>query len=469
MENNLYNNYGKLLSICNNEDDFSLFTKTLDIYIDINPDIDLRKMLSILLNGTKIFKYDLLNIFKDKHSDIFDKELLSYFFEPVSTYYSYTELLQQQYCNINRYEPSDLANTDENLLDYFKDEDIDSFFNQNVFSLIHIWNKKLFKKIEDKEILTDQHYLFVHKNIKDYLLENTNNTIIEKKIQSFFPEDIKEDIKDFKIKDFYTLYNKSIDEIFIENKQRDKIILESFFLKSHSGMIISNSKKANLDFLKRYPDWENELIQGQTLTEILLWSNLSYIKNFLDTSRIDNNSEKNNNLLSKNKYVKIIKNLPEKLKLMTLFPQEDVNAYDIGKIKKLINEDLDINILLSLFMTHKKSFAKNLTDNEKDLIFNIFSNMTVQDKNTLLHDSNFESILTSIHNLGLTQKIGEHFTDIEKGNIINIRTFNHFPEFFYGFKNDDFRNKNSKICKKSFEKETLFSSLKIDLKKDISL
>lgn len=478
--NNLHRYYGSLLSICENDDDFNLFIEIISDYINENKEIDLRSLLKQLIEASDIFKTAILDYFKEKHPSIYDEQLLNKFYEQTQTRYnSYNEVLISQYLDYNRYIQNDIINTNPEFLRYFKKDSVYSFFNSNLFSLNSIYNINLFTALEERGCFTDEHYLFAHGNLKDFLLSDRSD-LVSKDIASFISAyDLEE--QSFYLKDLYTLYKKNSQDIISQNKQREKVIFENLLMRNNTGLLVGKSRTYNFNFLKKYPEWQKEKIANKSLPEIMLWNNMDNLKNFISIDRLPQDQNEMLEFIKKNKYLSIIEDAPEKIKLMSMISDNGLNFSELRKIKSSIDTVYNREVLYKVvnenagtwFHLDFGSFNKN-KDDDRQLIIDIFSNLSKEKKNYLLSDKykkhyNFNGILSGLKKNNLLEDVANFFTPEEKGCIIDMAKFKKYTEFFYGFKNDTFRLNNKKFLNTLFEKESLALQLKTEFNKGMTL
>lgn len=477
MKNNLYSNHSSLLAICETDNDFNLFKQILTNYIKSNDDISLRRLLQYLIQSSSEFKTEITEYFHENHPLIYDEKLLDLFFDKRSKYSSYNDLLVLQYRGYNRQEQDDVINTFPDIISYFDKDIIRSYFKDDIYCLHAIHNIELFLKLDELNCFTREHYLFSHENLKEFLL-STEKDIIHQDISSFIPACSSEKTP-LLLKDLYTISKQSIDDILSNNKQKQKVIFENLLMKNHNGLLVDGSRTSSVSFLKKYPGWQNEILAGKSLPEIMLWNNIACLKNFISFEKLKEDKESMEALFKNNKFLNIIKNAPEKIKLMTMSVYDELNYSDIKSLNSAIDTLYDRNILYKMVNENigtwfKLDFSKynHRFESDKELIIGIFSNLNKESKSYLFSRKNssfMQSMLYGLKENNLLYEVGNCFTPEEKGLLISMENFNKYTEFFYGFSNDEFRENNKTYLAKSFEKESLALSLKKEFTKGMRL
>lgn len=477
MKNNLYSNHASLLAICQTDNDFNLFKQILTNYINSNDDISLRRLLRHLIQSPSEFKREIIEYFQENHPLIYDEKLLDLFFDKRSKYSSYNDLLVVQYRGYNRQEQNDIINIFPNIISYFDKDVILSYFKDDIYCLHAVHNIELFLKLDEINCFTKEHYLFAHENLKEFLLSSEKD-IIYQDISSFIPECFTEKTP-LLLKDLYTISKQSMEEILANNKQKQKVIFENILMKNKNGLLVDGSRTSSISFLKKYPRWQDEILAGKSLPEIMLWNNIACLKNFIPFEKLKEDKESMTALFKNNKFLNIIENSPEKIKLMTMSVYDELNYSDIKSINSAVDTLYDKNVLYKIVNENigtwfKLDFSKynHRFESDKELIIDIFSNLTKESKKYLISqkdDSFIRSMLYGLKENNLLYEVGNCFTPEEKGLLISMENFNKYTEFFYGFSNDEFRENNKNYLLKSFEKESLALSLKKEFTKGMVL
>lgn len=477
MKNNLYSNHASLLAICETDNDFDLFKQILTNYIKSNDDISLGQLITHLIQPSSKFKTEVVEYFQENHPLIYDDKLLDLFFDKRSKYSSYNDLLVVQYRGYNLQEQDDIINIFPDIISYFDSDVICSYFKNDIYCLHEIHNIELFLKLNELNCFTKEHYLFAHENLKEFFLSSEND-IIYQDISSFIPECSNEKTP-LVLKDLYTISKQSIDDILSNNKQKQKVIFENLLMKNHNGLLVDGSRTSSISFLKKYPGWQDEILAGKSLPEIMLWNNIACLKNFISFEKLKEDKESMEALFKNNKFLNIIKNAPEKIKLMTMSVYDELNYSDIKSLNSAIDTLYDRNILYKMVNENigtwfKLDFSKynHRFESDKELIIDIFSNLTKESKEYLISQKDYSFIRSMLYGLkenNLLYEVGNCFSPEEKGLLISMENFNKYTEFFYGFHNDEFRENNKNYLSKSLEKESLALSLKKEFIKGMVL
>lgn len=207
------------------------------------------------------------------------------------------------------------------------------------------------------------------------------------------------------------------------------------------------------------------------VSAFLILNDFDWLKKMIDFKKISSaapqDTEKLKNYLLNNKYLKNIPDLFEILYISCLIKHENSGKIEQQQLLHALNLIQPIEItgnILKHYIPYLEhvGYSKNFKYSEETLplISNVDNQTLLKlSENNFNNTSLFLDLLPKTYsNNSIQPQCNNVLNASQKGILVSIDNLTNFSSFFYGFKNDSFRELNSKdpIMIKYTEKETLF-------------
>lgn len=353
----------------------------------------------------------------------------------------------------------------------------------------------MFVNIDDKKSSVIEY--IAHRGVKFKAGHFIGSLMSEEVLSNYV--DINEPVNDF-LPTLFKNYPLSIKEYNSHLKNKDSVHFNFIhhYYENMGQTYIHKIRELFEELKSNYEQLSTYKFDDLTAAELILYRDFSMIKKMVDVNRFKITTEEEGIKLKKylesNKYLKNIDNLIDKLKIMSLLQHEDIKGNDTMTYQNIIsglniispyNEDkkfIDMYMLLRETINYPKYFHHLIPKNIIPLLRESFSDMDLKQhdyffKSQKNNSTKFLDMLPTISRYMKGELIRPSFTDIlneeTKGQIVSLELLKKQPEFFYGFINNTFREKNKNVSdyKMYHELETLWESTESvnKRKRDITL
>lgn len=479
-----------------NAENINKFISFLDFAINENLLIEHKDnsrsnpLMHVLVNRQQEFK-PVADYFFDRFPEYFDDYIFKKLFEKGYSYSDFSkktdrfrELINKNRDSHSSQYSSAIGKNNHYLLDYFSLDYIQNQFDKGFYLLSGITEEKIhiLDQLQEKGIKFKPEHFIGNKISNEKISKYIN---IDEKINNSLPA-------------LFSQYPLSLKEYNHKVEKKDDIFFN--FLNNYyynlGNTYIHQMRDLFAEFKNNHEEISKYKADNFTAAEIILYREFSMIKKMVDMNKfkIETNEEaiKLKKYLESNKYLKNIDDLIEKLKFFSILKQEDNSVNEIVmKALNLIspyNENfkyIDMHINYQKKIPIGKYFYSDIPSDILESIGKGFSQLNSLQKEYFFSNRKVDSESSNLFINMLPQYqrynrgyiIRNNFYDIlnneTKGEIVSLFLIKKQPEFFYGFKNDTFRekHKNDVDYQIYFEKEELQrTTLDINkVKRDLTL